>query len=140
MGDVQPPTPLPPSASASESTVPIVAVPVTPLKPTTTYHEVWAVVTAYCPCRKCCGRHANGRTSTGTSAWLRGIAADPRIIPYNSRIFVEGYGSSRVDDTGGAMRRSWRRSGMIHVDLRMTYHYQARRWGRKIMKIRIYDK
>jgi len=120
--------------------MPIVAVPVIPLKPTTTYHEVWAVVTAYCPCRKCCGRHANGRTSTGTSAWLRGIAADPRIIPYNSRIFVEGYGSSRVDDTGGAMRRSWRRSGMIHVDLRMTYHYQARRWGRKIMKIRIYDK
>jgi 3D (Asp-Asp-Asp) domain-containing protein len=103
------------------------------------YKEVWAVVTAYCPCRRCCGRFANGKTSTGTSAWVRGIAADPTVLPYGTRVEVEGYGTSKIDDTGLAMRRTWRRSGMIHLDVRMTYHYEARNWGRKIMKIRIYE-
>lgn len=103
------------------------------------YHEAWAIVTAYCPCRRCCGSHADGRTSTGTSAWLKGAAADPAAVAYGTRIYVEGYGYAVVDDTGGAMRRTYRRSGMIHIDLRMTYHHEARSWGRKTMKIRIYD-
>ncbi len=103
------------------------------------YREVWAIVTAYCPCRICCGRSANGRTSTGTTAWRPGAAADPRALPYGTRIHVEGYGYTEIDDTGGAMRRNWRRNGMLHVDIRMTYHYQARRWGRRVMKIRVYD-
>ena len=33
------------------------------------YVERWAVVTAYCPCSKCCGYATPGRTSTGSSAW-----------------------------------------------------------------------
>lgn len=100
---------------------------------------VWAIVTAYCPCRRCCGRHANGITSTGTSAWQRGAAADPGAISYGTRIFVPGYGYTTVDDTGGAMRRVWRQNGLIHIDLRMNYHWQARQWGRKVIKVKIYD-
>lgn len=99
---------------------------------------VWAVVTAYCPCRRCCGRHANGRTSTGSSAWKRGAAVDPGAIPYGSRIFVPGYGFALVDDTGGAMRRLWRNERMVHVDVRMTYHWQARQWGRKVLQVQVY--
>ena len=104
------------------------------------YVERWAVVTAYCPCSKCCGYATPGRTSTGRSAWKPGIAADPRALPYGTEIYVKGYGRRRVDDTGGAMRRSWRRKGVLHLDIRMTYHYQAVRWGRKMMKVRIYKK
>lgn len=104
------------------------------------YKNVWAMVTAYCPCRRCCGRHANGRTATGSSAWRRGAAADPAAIPYGTRIFVEGYGYVRIDDTGGRMRRVWRQRGLLQIDIRMTYHWQARQWGRKFMRVRIYDK
>ncbi len=104
------------------------------------YVERWAVVTAYCPCSKCCGYATPGRTSTGKSAWKPGIAADPRAIPYGTEIYVKGYGRRVVDDTGGAMRHSWRRKGVLHLDIRMTYHYQAVKWGRKMMKVRIYNK
>ncbi|GHV23862.1 hypothetical protein AGMMS49959_18430 [Planctomycetales bacterium] len=103
------------------------------------YHEVWAMVTAYCPCARCCGSRAHGRTSLGKTAWVPGIAADPRALPYGTRLAVPGYGVSVVDDTGGAMRRHWDRRGEIHVDVRMKWHHEARDWGRKWMKIRIYD-
>lgn len=103
------------------------------------YREVRALVTAYCPCARCCGRHANGRTSIGTTAWRPGMAADPRAVPYGTLVEVPGYGTYPIDDTGGAMRQSWRRRGVIHIDIRMTYHWQAREWGRRYMTIRIYD-
>ena len=104
------------------------------------YVERWALVTAYCPCSKCCGYGTPGRTSIGKSAWKPGIAADPRAVPYGTEIYVKGYGRRFVDDTGGAMRRSWRRKGILHLDIRMTYHYNAKKWGRKMMKVRIYNK
>jgi 3D (Asp-Asp-Asp) domain-containing protein len=96
-----------------------------------------AVVTAYCPCRRCCGRFADGRTSTGTTAWRPGIAADPSVLPYGTVLEVPGYGIATVDDTGGAMRRHWSRDGIIHIDVRTTYHWQARQWGRRNMEIRV---
>lgn len=88
--------------------------------------RVW--VTFYCPCRRCCGADADGFTSTnkkikgvpfrksgGTPQY--GIAADPRAIPYGSKIIFTGYTPSRyypadyawpVDDTGGDMQKAWR--------------------------------
>jgi len=92
--------------------------------------RVW--VSAYCPCRKCCGKsrwHPRyGITSTGKRVvgvpFRRtggtpqyGIAADPWAVPYGSRIIFDGYNPSRyypadyawpVDDTGLDMRRAWR--------------------------------
>lgn len=133
-----------PAVSAVRST--------TPVKPDTSinsipsrldnrkYRMVDALVTAYCPCRKCCGRGSPGRTSRGTTAWVPGIAADPKAIRYGTEIFVPGYGLRKVDDTGGAMRQSWRRRGRLHLDIRMTYHWQARKWGRRYMKVRVYNK
>ena len=103
------------------------------------YREAVAMVTAYCPCARCCGSFADGRTSTGASAWRPGLAAAPLALPYGTRVFVPGYGHSVVDDTGGAMRRSWRTRGQIHIDVRMNYHYEARVWGVQYLNVRIYD-
>ena len=101
------------------------------------YYEVDALVTAYCPCRRCCGKYADGVTATNTSAWGKGVAAAPRKFSYGTRVYIEGYGSSIIDDTGIAMRRSLKR-GIIHFDVRMTYHWEARQWGSRQMKVRIY--
>jgi len=115
------------------------AVSATEEPPQGKYKLVWCVVTAYCPCARCCGRNSPGVTSTGTSAWQRGIAADPRTIPYHTRVYVDGYGYAVVDDTGGAMRKAYRRGNMPQIDLRMKYHWLARQWGRKVMQIRVYE-
>ncbi|MHC4883796.1 MAG: 3D domain-containing protein [Planctomycetota bacterium] len=100
-------------------------------------YKVRAYVTGYCPCSRCCGRFANGRTSTRTSAWRPGIAVDPKAIAYGSRIDVPGYGMAIADDTGIAMRRNWQNRGVIHLDLRFTYHWQARRWGTKNLTVTV---
>lgn len=95
------------------------------------------LVTAYCPCRVCCGPQAHGVTSTGDNAWvLDGVAADPRLIPYRTRLRIPGVGVREVDDTGGAMRQSAKR-GIYHIDVRFTSHAEAKRFGRKWLKIKI---
>lgn len=108
----------------------------TPKEETRSYH-ILALVTAYCPCSRCCGKFANGRTSTRTSAWNPGAASDPTVIPYGSMVEVPGYGRVKVDDTGVAMRNSWRKKGRIHLDVRFDYHYQARNWGSKLLTIKV---
>ena len=104
------------------------------------HREETALVTAYCPCAKCCGSFASGTTSIGADAWLPGLAADPTYLDYGTRVYVPGYGLTVVDDTGGAMRRHWRRDGFLHLDVRMTYHYEAKQWGSRYVKVRIYEK
>ncbi|MDR2391654.1 MAG: 3D domain-containing protein [Planctomycetota bacterium] len=103
------------------------------------HREEVAMVTAYCPCARCCGLSSPGVTSIGKNAWLPGLAADPAYLDYGTRIFVPGYGLSVMDDTGGAMRRHWRRNGILHIDIRMTYHHEAKRWGRQYLRVKIYE-
>lgn len=98
---------------------------------------VQAKVTAYCPGPCCCGAHANGRTSTGRDAALPGVAVAPRAVPYGSLIWLDGVGFRLADDTGGAMRRSWR-GGVIHLDLRHQTHASARAWGVRQRRVAIY--
>lgn len=99
---------------------------------------VTALVTAYCPCRKCCGRYADGITSTGRDARKPGCAVDPARISYGSRVHIPGVGWRLADDTGSAMRASGRR-GVIHIDVRMRSHAEALRFGTRRVKVRIVE-
>lgn len=102
------------------------------------HREEVALVTAYCPCARCCGSQSSGVTSTGKSAWTPGLAAEPDYLNYGTKVLVPGYGLAVVDDTGGAMRRHWRQNGLLHIDVRMTYHNEARRWGKQYLRVKIY--
>ena len=42
-------------------------------------------------------------------------------------------------DTGPAMKRS-RVRGRYHIDLRMKYYYQARKWGSQNLDVKLYRK
>lgn len=99
--------------------------------------EMYVKTTAYCPCKKCCGVHANGITSTGKNAWKRGIAVDPRIIPYGAKIEVKGYGTHFADDTGGAIKTK-RGEKTIKLDLRFKTHREALNWGVQYMKVYVW--
>jgi 3D (Asp-Asp-Asp) domain-containing protein len=90
---------------------------------------VTVIATAYCPCALCCGDDADGHTAIMRDAWRhRGIAVDPRLIPYHTMLTVPGYGRAMVDDTGAAMRRDGER-GIVHLDVRFHTHAQAEAWG-----------
>ena len=45
-----------------------------------------------------------GYTSTGSKADVGTIAADPRSIPYGTKLYIQGYGFGVVEDTGGALK------------------------------------
>jgi len=97
-------------------------------------YEPWrparAKITAYEPSRRSCGSFANGKTSTGDNAWkMDGVAVAPQAIPYGTKIWIPGIGFREADDTGSAMKDSWREDRQVHIDVRMTYYYQARNWG-----------
>ena len=77
--------------------------------------------TGYCPCRRCCGKWG-GRTATGVPATAsHTIAVDPRVIPYGSRVMINGV-IYTAEDCGGGVNGS-------HIDIFFNSHSEARRHG-----------
>jgi 3D (Asp-Asp-Asp) domain-containing protein len=96
------------------------------------------LVTAYCPCSKCCGKHANGRTAAGYSVWTnRGklVAADTRILPFGSLVRVPGYDQGHIVpvlDRGGRIKGR-------RLDVLFPTHRQAAKWGARWLDVTVYD-
>lgn len=66
-------------------------------------------LTYYCACQKCCEKPITspnyGITATGTKVTEgRTIAVDPRVIPYGSKVYIEGLGVFIAEDCGGAIK------------------------------------
>ena len=139
--------PMPPAKSINVRTVSSTIKPVVymeiPAPPTRAvkkpavpaYKTVLVRVSAYDPCKRC--TPGKGITSTGGSAWLDGAAADPKWLPYGTKITVPGYGTTTVDDTGAAMKKRRWKDGIPRLDVRMTYHWQARQWGVQYLEVKI---
>ncbi len=116
--------------------VPVVKVPY--------WRPVWVKVTAYSPFDDI---DAAYRLTKGADRWKTsqgvdvrrqpyGIAADPRIMPYGTQVFVPGYMDSShpdtgwaVDDTGGALRQAWTKDRVIALDVRYWTSYSVNKWG-----------
>jgi 3D (Asp-Asp-Asp) domain-containing protein len=97
-------------------------------------------VTGYCPCAICCGMYADGKTSRNDDAYVcDGVAADPNLIPYRTKLFIPNVGIREVDDTGSAMQKS-AREGIYHIDLRFKTHSEARAWGVRELPITFIEK
>ena len=109
-------------------------------------------VTGYCDCGLCCGWERSwfglgapvissgpnkgrpkevGITASGTEADYGTIAADTRVLPFGTVIYVPGYGYGRVEDRGGAIKGS-------RLDLWFASHEEALEWGRRRMKVRVW--
>lgn len=63
-----------------------------------------------------------GRTAMGTRARVGEIAVDPRVIPLGTRVYVDGYGFARAEDTGGNIKGRT-------IDAYMNSTSQCYRWG-----------
>lgn len=78
-------------------------------------------LTAYCPCKKCCGKD-DGITATGTQATQgRTIAVDPRVIPYGSIVVIDGH-EYVAEDCGGAIKEN-------RIDVYFESHEEALEFG-----------
>jgi 3D (Asp-Asp-Asp) domain-containing protein len=106
-------------------------------KPDPVRRELFTV-TAYCPCRKCCGTWSrDGRTASGRSIHYNGgcfVAADTSVLPFYTKVSVPGYAGGRpvpVLDRGRDVRGR-------HIDVFFRSHSRAKRWGSRKMWIKIY--
>jgi len=71
-------------------------------------------------------------TATGTYPVVGEVAAvDPEVIPYGSKIYIEGKGLYRAEDTGSAIQ------GKI-IDVVMENRQQTSRFGRQERKVLIF--
>ena len=87
-------------------------------------------VTAYCPCAICCGKDARGITASGKRVAYGMVAADWRLLPQGTRLYIPGYGLCVVEDTGSAIRGN-------RIDVFQTSHRQAKAWGVKRLAVRV---
>jgi len=80
-------------------------------------------VYAYCPCERCCGLWADGKTSwRGRDAFKPGLAVpDKGPVRFGDRVYVPGYGEIVADD----------RSGSDVFEVRFPEHQTALNWGIK---------
>jgi len=99
--------------------------------------KIRMIVTAYCPCRRCCGRHSDGKTASGRSVYSNGaefVAADTRLLPFGTRISIPGYAGGRsvpVLDRGGKIKGR-------RLDVFFLSHRRARKWGRRTLDVTVY--
>jgi len=109
-------------------------------------------VTAYCPCKKCCGQYADGTTASGKKATGKIIAA-PRKYPFGTKMHVPGWGWGVVEDRGGAIKAAGEtlKPGMRvgnytipvrtlehdRIDLLFPTHAEALRWGRRVVQVKV---
>lgn len=91
--------------------------------PAAEYNEITVTATAYCPCKKCCGK-TDGITATGTQATAgRTIAVDPSIIPYGTEVIINGH-TYIAEDCGGAVKGK-------DIDIFFNTHEEALQFGRQ---------
>jgi 3D (Asp-Asp-Asp) domain-containing protein len=91
-------------------------------------------VTAYCPCKKCCGAYAAGITACGHRiAPGESFVAAPPEVPFGATIRIPGYNNDlpvKVMDRGGAIQDD-------HLDVFFSDHQTAIEWGMQYLTVTI---
>lgn len=93
--------------------------------------------TAYCSCKKCCGSYSPevrggvAHTATGTVPQEgRTIAVDPSVIPYGTKVAIDGMGVYTAEDCGGAIKGN-------HIDIYFDTHEGAILFGTQRLYVTI---
>ena len=88
-------------------------------------------LTAYCACKQCCGK-SDGITASGVKA-TEGVtvAADTSILPFGTKIFIDGH-EYTVQDRGGAIKGN-------RIDVYFDTHQEALDFGVQYKEIYILE-
>lgn len=129
-----------PTISIKSEDVPMLETPITEPQETLVSLGEYKL-TAYCPCTKCCGKwgenrpkDANGNiivvTASGRYAkanWT--VAADTSVLPFGTRIYINGY-EYEVQDRGGAVKGN-------RIDIYFDDHQEALNFGVQYAEVMI---
>ena len=87
-------------------------------------------VTAYCPCRICCGPGATGVTASGVAPSKGITCAASRSIPFGTVLSIQGVGTRIVQDRLAARYDS-------RIDVFFSTHADAKRFGIKTLTVKV---
>ena len=93
-------------------------------------------VTAYCPCKICCGPNAQGITASGRKITHNNgafVAADTEVLPFHTRLSIPGYRLGRivpVIDRGGDIKGN-------RIDVFFKSHQEATNFGRRVVPVTV---
>ncbi|HBV99241.1 MAG: hypothetical protein JL50_06715 [Peptococcaceae bacterium BICA1-7] len=76
--------------------------------------------------------YTGNNTANGTKPGYGTIAVDPGVIPYGTKMYIEGYGYGTALDKGSAIRGN-------KIDVFLESEKDARSWGRRKVKIYLLD-
>lgn len=87
-------------------------------------------ITAYCSCKKCCGK-TNGITASGTRATANHTIAAPSNFAIGTKLKING-NVYTVEDRGGAIKGN-------RIDIYVNSHAEALSWGVKYLTVEVLD-
>jgi len=87
-------------------------------------------VTAYCACKKCCGKWSGGPTASGRMPVAGITVAGPRSVPFGTRVRIEGVGVRVVQDR--LAKKYDERFDVYFAD-----HQQALRFGEQTLRVEV---
>ena len=101
----------------------------------TVENKDYYIITAYCACYDCCGKNPTdkgyGITASGVKAQQGvSVAADISILPFGTKICIDGVGERIVQDTGSAIKGK-------KIDLYFENHQEAWDFGRQTKQVKI---
>ena len=85
------------------------------------------IATAYCDCRKCCGK-TDGITASGAKAVEGVTVAMNKSVPFGTKVYIEGVGERIVQDRGGAIKGN-------NIDIFFDNHSDALKFGRRTVNL-----
>jgi 3D (Asp-Asp-Asp) domain-containing protein len=94
-------------------------------------------VTAYCSCRKCCGKNSDGITANGHKIKHgdKFVAAD-KMLSFGTEMIIPGYNNSepvKVLDRGRVIRGN-------RLDVYFDSHQKALKWAVKYLPVKVRTK
>ena len=94
-------------------------------------------VTAYCACRRCCGKFADGKTANGHKIRPGDtFAAADRRYSFGTEMLIPGYNNTvvvKVLDRGGAIKGN-------RLDVFFATHQEALQWGVQYLDVKVRSK
>ena len=75
------------------------------------------LLTAYCPCTSCSDDYGTQTSTGGTCVEGRTIAVDPRVIPYGTKVYINGH-EYVAEDCGGLIKQK-------RIDIYFDSHEEA---------------
>ena len=96
--------------------------------------DLWRI-TAYCACKKCCGKYADGITASGKKVKVGFVANN--WLPFGTKVKIEGLGIYIVEDRGSKKYFGTKEEKRKALDIYFEEHEEAKRFGVKYLKVEI---